>query len=208
MRDYTMPKVWSSSYSVTALGLTSYGAADLIVTNPPHTRSLMHPLIEHFAAIAPTWLLIDSDLANNQHAAPYLPMCTDIVPIGRGGKWITGSAHANGLNNFNWYRFDAAHSDGPRFHRRGRSPAISLVPLTQTEPSNIISITGDKIDQGNNNGSSRFSHTDNILGLSQASSTPDQAGAFCCRTPTLIQRQRDRDREIPGCLGNASLDRA
>jgi hypothetical protein len=123
-----------------ALARNEYGGADIIITNPPHTRALMHPLIEHFAQIAPTWLLIDSDWANNQHAVPYLPMCTDIIPIGRGGQWIVGSAHTSGLNNFAWYRFDAAHDSGPKFHWRGATPApiavngAAIAPVKIPEP--------------------------------------------------------------------------
>jgi hypothetical protein len=37
-----------------ALARNSYGAADVIITNPPHTRELMHPLIEHFQRIIQT----------------------------------------------------------------------------------------------------------------------------------------------------------
>src|SRR5215471_5351361 len=44
-----------------ALAVQSYGAADVIITNPPYTRDLMHRLIAHFSRIAPTWLLLESD---------------------------------------------------------------------------------------------------------------------------------------------------
>jgi len=44
-----------------ALAANSYGPCDAIITNPPYTRDLMHRLIAHFQAIAPTWLLIDYD---------------------------------------------------------------------------------------------------------------------------------------------------
>jgi hypothetical protein len=41
-----------------ALERDSYGAIDAIITNPPHSRPLLHRLIVHFQAIATTWLLI------------------------------------------------------------------------------------------------------------------------------------------------------
>jgi|SRR5215211_565991 len=39
-----------------AFACASYGAVDVIITNPPYTRPLMHALIQHFQGIAPTWL--------------------------------------------------------------------------------------------------------------------------------------------------------
>jgi hypothetical protein len=44
-----------------ALALDWYGMIDAILTNPPHRRDLLHPMITHFQRIAPTWLLIDYD---------------------------------------------------------------------------------------------------------------------------------------------------
>jgi hypothetical protein len=99
-----------------ALALDHYGAADVIITNPPYTRDLMHRLIEHFQRIAPTWLLLDADWASTHQAAPFLPSCSDIVTIGR-VKWIEGSKYT-GKDNHAWFRFDARHSSGPVFHWR------------------------------------------------------------------------------------------
>ena len=94
-----------------ALARDRYGRGKYnIITNPPHTRSDMHKLIEHFQEIAPTWLLIDLDWVANLQAVPYLPQCSDIVIIGR-VKWIEGSEYT-GKENFAWYRFDANYN-GP-----------------------------------------------------------------------------------------------
>jgi hypothetical protein len=103
-----------------ALAINCYGTADAILTNPPHTRALLHRMIEHFQRIAPTWLLIDSDWANTQQAAPFIPSCSDIVPIGR-VRWMAGTKW-DGKENYAWYQFDAQHRDGPIFHGRGASP--------------------------------------------------------------------------------------
>jgi hypothetical protein len=106
-----------------ALAFNSYGPVDAIITNPPHTRDLMHRLIEHFERIAPTWLLLDSDWASTRQAAPFLPSCSDIVAIGR-VKWIVGSKHT-GKDNYAWYGFDIRHKSGPVFHGRDQSEVIS-----------------------------------------------------------------------------------
>lgn len=101
-----------------ALGLDrmAMGCPEAIISNPPWTRKLLHPLIAHFQGIAPTWLLLDADWAHTVQAAPYLDHCSHIVSIGR-VKWIDGSPHT-GKDNAAWYRFDQRHADGPRFFGR------------------------------------------------------------------------------------------
>jgi hypothetical protein len=99
-----------------ALARDHYGACDVIVSNPPYTRPIMHALISHFQRIAPTWLLLEMDWASTRQAAPFMPACTDIAAIGR-LRWIEGSKHT-GKDNHAWYRFDIKHSSGPAFHGR------------------------------------------------------------------------------------------
>lgn len=99
-----------------ALKRKSFGKIDAIITNPPHTREIMHPMIEHFCKIAPTWLLIDMDWLANLQAVPFMSRCSDIVVIGR-VKWFKNSEHT-GKENYCWMRFDAKHRNGPRFHNR------------------------------------------------------------------------------------------
>lgn len=89
---------------------------DAIITNPPWTRQLLHPLIRHFMLLKPTWLLFDSDWAFNKHASPYLPQCSDIVAVGR-LRWIEGTTNT-GKDNVSWYRFWHKHYGPTRFHGR------------------------------------------------------------------------------------------
>lgn len=98
---------------VDALHTNYFGLVDAIITNPPWTRAVLHPMIRHFQRIAPTWLLFDADWAHTNQAAPYLPQCSHIVSVGR-VRWIPGSKH-DGKDNAAWYRFHAQHVDGPRF---------------------------------------------------------------------------------------------
>jgi hypothetical protein len=76
----------------------------------------MHQLIAHFQRIAPTWLLLDADWMQTRQASPYLPACSDVVPIGR-LKWFPESKFT-GKDNYAWFRFDARHSGGSIFHGR------------------------------------------------------------------------------------------
>lgn len=92
---------------------TPIPTVDAIITNPPWTRALLHPMIVRFQRIAPTWLLFDADWAHTKQACQMLDQCSHIVSVGR-VKWIEGSENT-GKDNAAWYRFDARHTGGPRF---------------------------------------------------------------------------------------------
>lgn len=86
---------------------------DVIVSNPPWTRRLLHMLISRFRKIAPTWLLFDADWAFNANAAPFLAHCSHIVAVGR-LRWIEGTTK-QGKDNCAWYRFDSGVYEAPQF---------------------------------------------------------------------------------------------
>lgn len=83
---------------------TSFCMGDCFITNPPWNRKILHPLIQHLSAIAPTWLLFDANWLFTRQAAPFLPYLHKIVTIGR-VKWIPGSTMA-GKDDSCWYLFD------------------------------------------------------------------------------------------------------
>ncbi|MBF9050656.1 class I SAM-dependent methyltransferase [Roseobacter sp. HKCCD9010] len=87
-----------------ALLVTRLFSAQYIITNPPWTRSILHPMIEHFSAMRPTWLLFDADWVHTKQAAPYLPHLRKIVSVGR-VKWIPDSPYT-GKVNCAWHLFD------------------------------------------------------------------------------------------------------
>lgn len=101
--------VWGSDIAdgTDALDLESCGNPDLIITNPPWSRDILHKLIVHFQRIAPTWLLFDADWAHTKQASPFLKNCSHIVSVGR-LKWIPHSPHT-GKDNCAWYHFDKFH---------------------------------------------------------------------------------------------------
>ena len=82
---------------------------DLIITNPPWTRTILHPMIEHFRALRPTWLLFDADWMHTRQAAPFLPYCHTIISIGR-VKWIPDSPFT-GKDNAAWFGFGRDEAD-------------------------------------------------------------------------------------------------
>lgn len=79
-------------------------SADYVITNPPWDRKIMHPIIEHFAQICPTWMLFDANWLFTKQAAPYMKWCSKIVVIGR-VKWIEDSK-MTGKDDSVWALFE------------------------------------------------------------------------------------------------------
>jgi len=84
----------------------------MIITNPPWDRKILHPMIEHFSAQNPTWLLFDADWMHTKQSAPFMPWLRKIVSVGR-VKWIPDSK-MTGKDNCAWHLFDQTGVyDGP-----------------------------------------------------------------------------------------------
>lgn len=81
----------------------AFPKADMIITNPPWDRKLLHPMIERFSEAMPTWLLFDGDWAYNVKSFPMLQYCKQIVAVGR-LSWEGNGVQ--GVNNCAWYLFD------------------------------------------------------------------------------------------------------
>jgi len=90
-----------------------FADSDIICTNPPSPRPLLHGFISHFSLMKPTWLLFDADWKETKQSAPYIDMCVKVVAIGR-LKWMEGTK-MDGKDNAAWYLFDARHKGGPKF---------------------------------------------------------------------------------------------
>ena len=90
--------------------------ANCIITNPPWDRKVLHPLIRHLSALAPTWLLFDADWMHTRQSADLVKGCSKIVSIGR-VKWIPDSK-MTGKDNCCWYLFESGHVEGPHFYGR------------------------------------------------------------------------------------------
>jgi hypothetical protein len=84
--------------------------ADCIITNPPWSRAVLHPIILNLSRQMPTWLLFDADWMHTRQSAPFMPYLRKIVSVGR-VKWIPDSPFT-GKDNCCWYLFDQT-SDAP-----------------------------------------------------------------------------------------------
>lgn len=87
---------------IDALGPYEWGC--LVITNPPWTRKILHPMIDKFKFGEGCWLLFDADWMHTKQAIPYLRYCSKIVAVGR-VKWIPDSPHI-GKDNACWYFFE------------------------------------------------------------------------------------------------------
>ncbi len=105
--------VWASDIEPQAAGIAKRDAlqgvahvcrrADYIITNPPWTRSVLHPMISAFRMARPTWLLFQADWWHTKQAEEFAPYCEKIVPVGR-VRWVPGSADKS-KENAAWYLF-------------------------------------------------------------------------------------------------------
>jgi len=85
-----------------------------IITNPPWDRKMLHPMIEHFTSMRPTWLLFDADWAHTKQSAPYMEHCAKIVSVGR-IKWF---GNMTGKDNCAWYLFYKGYNKAAEFYGR------------------------------------------------------------------------------------------
>lgn len=93
-----------------------FADADCVITNPPWSREFLHPFIEQFSEIKPTWLLFDADWMHTKQAEPYLKKCEKIVSVGR-VKWIPDSK-MTGKDNCCWYLFQKNPTGPTKFYGR------------------------------------------------------------------------------------------
>lgn len=95
---------------------------DFIITNPPFSRHLLHPMIIRFSDISPTWLLFDADWYWTQQATEFRDRIVKIVVVGR-IKWFAKSDNT-GVDNYSFYLFDK-----PRRNRVAKIYPYEFEPL-------------------------------------------------------------------------------
>lgn len=100
IRETVDSSVVKSGLEVTATDLKD---CDLIITNPPFTKTVLLPLLDHFISLKPTWLLLPSDYMHNTYFGPHMRKCSKVVSIGR-IKWFKDSK-ASSTDNFCWYHW-------------------------------------------------------------------------------------------------------
>ena len=99
-----------------SLSFGGYGVVDMCITNPPWDRSFLHPFIDHWIEICPTWLLFDADWMHTKQSSVLMTYCAKVVSVGR-VKWIEGSK-SSGKDNCAWYLFDRNKLGPTEFYGR------------------------------------------------------------------------------------------
>ena len=94
----------------------NFDHVDMIITNPPWTRDVLHPMIEFLSDQKPTWLLFDHEWIQTEQSIPYMNRLKAVVPVGR-VKWIEGTKK-QGKDSCSWYLFDKNKSDQTIFYPR------------------------------------------------------------------------------------------
>lgn len=79
---------------------------DMIITNPPWEREILHQMIDRFVQHADTWLLFQADWAHTIQAIPFEDLCKKIVSVGR-VSWEENGV--SGMENVAWYLFSKDH---------------------------------------------------------------------------------------------------
>ena len=92
-----------SSKVLDAMSLTKgdLDGIDLIVTNPPFTKTVLMPMLAHFITLKPTWLLLPADYAHNVYFGDAMRKCAKMVSVGR-LKWFKDTKK-DSTENFCWY---------------------------------------------------------------------------------------------------------
>ena len=72
-------KVWDAM----CLSKNELERCDLIITNPPYSRDVLLPMIDHFISLKPTWLLLPADMMHNLYFGDYMRKCSKVISVGR-----------------------------------------------------------------------------------------------------------------------------
>ena len=96
IEDRGAGKLWDAM----CLSKQELARCDLIITNPPYTKDVLLPMIDHFISLKPTWLLLPADMMHNLYFRDYMKKCSKVISVGR-LKWFKESKHTS-TDNFMW----------------------------------------------------------------------------------------------------------
>ena len=90
-----------------ATDLTPYDLRDVdcIISNPPFTRDVLLPCIDHLVKLKPTWLLLPADMMHNKYTIPYMEKCELVLSVGRLCWFPVNGKKVKGVDNYCWFKF-------------------------------------------------------------------------------------------------------
>ena len=82
----------------------------IYITNPPWGRDILHPMIDLFRTLGPTWLLFDAGWKYTEQSKPFMRFCHTVVSVGR-IKWMENTDMTS-KDDCAWYEFRLEESPG------------------------------------------------------------------------------------------------
>jgi len=109
-----------SSKVMPATDLTQYDleGIDCIISNPPFTKGILLPCIDHLIKLKPTWLLLPADMMHNKYFGDYMGICNRVVSIGRVCWFPKDGKRVASTDNFAWYYWEDDKSCNTSFYGR------------------------------------------------------------------------------------------
>jgi len=93
---------------------------DLIITNPPYSRDVLLPMIDHFISLKPTWLLLPADMMHNLYFGDYMRKCSKVISVGRICWFPKEGKRVASTDNYMWaYWEQEADETETIFYGRG-----------------------------------------------------------------------------------------
>ena len=92
------------------------GHVDCIISNPPFTKGILLPCIDHLISLKPTWLLLPADYMHNRYFGSYMSICDKVVSVGR-VKWFKDSKSCS-TDNFVWFHWKDNRPSETTFYGR------------------------------------------------------------------------------------------
>ena len=90
----------------TTIDLDTFLGIDLIITNPPFSRSVLLPMLDHLVHSGkPVWLLLPADIMHNKYMSHYMDRCDLVLSVGRLCWFPVDNKIVKGVDNYCWYRF-------------------------------------------------------------------------------------------------------
>lgn len=87
-----------------------------VITNPPWTRQILHLILANLGAQVEVWALFDAGWAFTKQARQLMPLCHEIVAVGR-LRWVRDTAH-DAQDDCAWYKFGPGAPPAPLFFGR------------------------------------------------------------------------------------------
>ena len=169
------------------------------ITNPPWTRSILHPIIDRLSAMLPCWFLFDADWSYTRQSESLIWRCSRIVPVGR-IKWIPDSDHV-GFDNCAWYEFLPGHTAGPLFVPRGAASAALMGPderrRAEIKARGIVAEPGPLFQCGQEAHGEAAASTSPAQGEVADAAPPPAAAPAGPSSRELLARLRGNMRKLP-----------